>query len=214
MNTPSHLILTAAAAELVPPRRIVRSAALWGAIAPDLPLILLSAGGYVYFHHVLGRPVGATMRHMYTDLFFHDPAWIALHNLLHAPLLLLGGLLGLWWSKPDREAFWKSWPVWFLLSCLLHTLIDIPTHHDDGPLLFFPLDWQTRFSSPVSYWDSKHFGTRFMAIEGALDILLLGFLAVRWLLRWLSPASHQTTTDGPDLLAEETTLAAEDAPDG
>ncbi len=44
------------------------------------------------------------------------------------------------------------------ISCLLHSMIDVATHFDDGPVLFWPLDWSTRFASPVSYWDDDHYG--------------------------------------------------------
>ena len=44
--------------------------------------------------------------------------------------------------------------------------MDIPVHHDDGPLVLFPLDWKTRIMSPVSYWDRAHYG----AIVGPLDM--------------------------------------------
>ena len=85
---------------------------------------------------------------MFNDLFFKNKAWIAVHNVLHSPLLLGLLLVPLVFFLEDAVA---AWFFWFLLSCLLHTAIDIPTHHNDGPLLLFPLNWELRFESPVSY---------------------------------------------------------------
>ena len=59
---------------------------------------------------------------------------------------------------------------------MLHTLIDIPIHYDDGPLLLFPLNWDLRFMSPVSYWDPNRYGIPFTIFEHSLDIVLLVFL--------------------------------------
>ncbi len=73
------------------------------------------------------------------------------------------------------------WLLWFCAAALLHTLIDIPTHADDGPLLLFSFDWRLRIRSPVSYWDPNYHGRTFAAFEAALDLLLLGYLLVAWL---------------------------------
>ena len=191
MNTPSHLIITAALVESAPAGRVVRSAALVGSVAPDVPLYLLSGGAYVYVRHVRGWQSSDAFHYVFDELFFHDPWWIALHNTLHSPLVLLVALACLWHAKGGRQAFLASWWVWFLLSCLLHSLIDIVTHYDDGPLLLFPLDWTTRFSSPVSYWDPRHFGRQFTIFEVSLCLAISGCLLVAHARRWLRPARDQ-----------------------
>ena len=184
MNTPSHLIITAAIAESLPADRVVKSAALLGAIAPDIPLFFLSAGSFWYLSNSQGMPAGDAFRYMYGTMFYHDPWWIVLHNGLHAPLVLLACLSIVYWTQGSVTGLLQSGWGWFFLSCLLHTLIDIPTHYDDGPLIFFPFDWQTRFYSPVSYWDPQRFGRPFMIFEGALDVVLLGYLIVIYARRW------------------------------
>jgi hypothetical protein len=73
--------------------------------------------------------------------------------------------------------------LWFSLGSLLHTLIDIPTHAGDGPLLFFPFDWQTRFNSPLSYWDPNFYGLQFMVFEILLTVGLLAYLFLPKLLQ-------------------------------
>ena len=63
---------------------------------------------------------------------------------------------------------------------MLHSIVDVLTHHDDGPVLFFPIDWQYRFSSPVSYWDRDHFGGQFMVFEVLFDLVVFVFLVWNW----------------------------------
>jgi membrane-bound metal-dependent hydrolase YbcI (DUF457 family) len=186
MNTPSHFLMTAALAKALPRVPIVKTAFLLGSVAPDLPLWLLSLGGMVYYHWILDWSMAGTFRLMFDRLYFQDPFWIAAHNFLHAPILLLLGLAGCWYYRHNRGA---RWLLWFLLACLLHAIVDIFTHGDDGPVLFFPLNWSYRFHSPISYWDPRYHGREFARFELALDGVLLVYLLalpVRQFLRqWL-----------------------------
>ena len=59
----------------------------------------------------------------------------------------------------------------FALGCLLHTTMDIPVHHDDGPVVAFPLNWDFRVKSPVSYWDRAHYGGIVGPIDMAITVL-------------------------------------------
>lgn len=68
------------------------------------------------------------------------------------------------------------WLVWMVVGSLIHTTIDILTHVNDGPLLFWPFDLQARFRSPISYYDPNHFGEIFTIFEWILDGLLLIYI--------------------------------------
>ena len=121
-----------------------------------------------------------TGRHLFKNLFYNDPFWIICHNFLHSPtmlLMLIGGTLvaGRVWPAWARASRWLRW---FFISCLGHTLVDIVTHYDDGPLLFFPFNFTYRFQSPVSYWDPAHFGREFTVFEIVLDLALLAWLVI------------------------------------
>lgn len=175
MNTPSHFLVNAALVKRWRDRAIVKSAFLFGSIAPDLPLYLLSLGSFVLYHYVQGWSLAETFRYMFDELYFNHPLWIVSHNLLHSPVVLGVGLLLLRrWC--DRDPSGKSWGFWFLAGCIVHTLLDIPTHVDDGPLLFFPFNWSIRFQSPVSYWDDRYYGREFSTFEAILDVVLLLYL--------------------------------------
>ena len=175
MNTPSHFLVNAALAKGWRGLPIVKSAFLLGSIAPDLPLYLLSIGSLIYYHFLRGWSLAETFRYMFDDLYFNHPLWIACHNFLHSPILLA---LGLIWLRRwcDRVPSTKAWWFWFFAGCAVHTLLDIPTHVDDGPLLFFPLEWSFRFQSPVSYWDDRYYGREFSIFEAILDSVLLLYL--------------------------------------
>lgn len=173
--------MTAALKKALPKIPMSTSAILIGSVAPDIPLYLLSIGGIFYYEKLLGWTKHATFHHMFHDLFFHDPYWIICHNTLHAPLVLIAGLIFIRVLK-GKEKFQTNWFTWFFAACLLHSVVDIFTHHDDGPLLFFPFNWHYRFISPVSYWDSKHYGFQFSIFEIIFDIALLCYLVIPFMI--------------------------------
>lgn len=192
MQTYSHFILTKAFERLgrlnrLDPAGNLPPAAgrdlLIGSIAPDFPLIALTA---VFLGYDAGRwlrfgvraDVPAT-RTLFDTLFF-QARWVqAIHNVLHAPLILLSLMLWGYWGW-RRAAQWGSRLFWFAAACLVHTAIDIPLHHDDGPLLLFPFDWERRFVSPVSYWDPARYGRPFFIAEHLLIGLVTGWLVRDW----------------------------------
>ena len=184
MLTPSHLLMTAALDKSLPRVPIVKSAFLLGSIAPDLPLWILSMGSLIYYHFILGWSTRATMSFVFEELYFHNPFWIASHNLLHSPILLLLGLALVWRHRRNIGSR-QRWLFWFLLACLFHATVDIFTHVDDGPLLFFPLEWTIRFHSLVSYWDYRYYGREFRNFEQALNGVLLLYLFSFWICRYI-----------------------------
>jgi hypothetical protein len=185
MNTPSHLILSAALRKVLRPQPIPAGAFLLGSVAPDLPLFALTIGGLFYFPLVRGWSLERAANYMFYELFFFDPFWISAHNFLHSPLVLLILLLLL---HPFRRRINSParWFWWFALACMFHTLIDIPTHVDDGPLLLWPINWSLRFEAPISYWDADYFGREFAIFEAGLSLVLLGYLLGPPVLRRLS----------------------------
>ncbi len=163
---------------------------LFGSVAPDIPLILLTivfmasdllAGRSLDPGNEMGR---SNTGYLFETLFYQDPWVKTAHNLFHAPILVIFyTLLGYWaWRRGWMVGRWK-WGAplfWFGLGCTIHTLIDIPVHYDDGPLLLFPFNFEARFYSPLSYWDPKRGGIPFTIFEHLLDLLLLAYLLVNW----------------------------------
>lgn len=162
-----------------------------GSVMPDIPLILIALVS-ISLDLLSGNRMepgneAAAMEsytgYLFRYAFFNEP-WVKLaHNLFHAPFLILVYLLAgywLWKQGKQRAAGWGAALFWFGLACALHTAIDIPLHYDDGPLIFFPFDWQTRFYSPVSYWDEERYGRQFAIFEHLLLLGMLIFLLADW----------------------------------
>jgi hypothetical protein len=189
MNTPTHLVINWSLARSSG-QEYPLSAVLIGSVAPDIPLYLLSLGGAAYYGWWKGMPTGEVADKIWGELYFRDPWWMSLHNLLHSPLMLIAMLVMLWFALGRADFLsagsWGGWLSWFFLSCLAHSLVDIPVHHNDGPLLFWPLNWQWRFNSPVSYWHPAYYGIPCMIFELGLLVWLTSRLAWPKVSAWLS----------------------------
>ena len=194
MRAYAHLLLTAAAFRALQTRSSLDPdpAFVVGALLPDVPLALLS-GGFLTWARLTGRRDELTLcGDAYNALYFHNPAWIAGHNAFHAPLLLLGAAAaGAEAEKRGRR--WGRSLRWLAAGCGLHTLIDLATHIDDGPLPFFPLNWRRRFRGLISYWDAAHGAARFRKIEAGLS-LLAAFTIAAGLLRGSRRSPGQRST--------------------
>ncbi|MBC8163869.1 MAG: metal-dependent hydrolase [Roseiflexaceae bacterium] len=177
MNTPSHLIINAALRRVSQEQvAIPATPFLLGAVVPDLALLLLSVGTLLHARLVAqDADIRKIMNEAFSENYFHDPIWIASTQLLHSPTLLSITLVLLWRFR-QRPGNWRRGAFWFAVGCLSHSIIDILTHYDDGPVVFWPFEWSYRFHSPVSYWDSRHFGNEFAIFELALDVVLLVYL--------------------------------------
>lgn len=207
MQTYSHTIITAALNRVAKHKeeqsqglRIGRwdlpslrtGATLLGSFMPDVPLTLTGIL-FMVIDRIQGNAAGfeSNPQQSWTgwlfDYAFFHLWWVKLiHNLFHAPLLILLSMAVGYrmWQNGKTQG---GWIFWFAASCLLHTAIDIPLHNDDGPLVFFPLDWETRFHSPLSYWDPRHYGIPFAIFEHLLILFLLGYLLVGWWRRRRNP---------------------------
>ena len=166
--------MTAALNTAVPDERRHTIAFLIGSVLPDIPFTLLTLI-YSAIYPLYGTiPDGvSTMEYLHFELFFTDPIWIISHNFFHS-LIIGSGLLSLGYVKRDTR--WGFALLWLAIGVLLHTVIDIFTHHSDGPLFLFPLNWTYRFASPVSYWETAYSGNQFRIFEYLLDSVFVVYL--------------------------------------
>jgi hypothetical protein len=182
MQTPSHFLITAVLTHQLRQRDIPlhSKALLIGSVLPDIPFLLLTVGFEIYYRWVAPLPVaGGIMEYLHFDLFFNDPLWIISHNFFHAPLVN-GALLLLGWYAWRQQWRWGLPLFWLAVGTQLHAMIDILTHYSDGPLLLFPFDWQFRFASPISYWETEQFGLPFMIFEYSLNALIILYFLWLW----------------------------------
>lgn len=174
MQTYSHIILATVIdrlAQKYSATAIHSKAFLIGSFAPDVALGLLTTGFLV--DRRLKKEEAVWCGDEFNNAYFNDPLWIATHNLLHAPfiivlMIIIGYYKGIRYNKK-----WGWRLIWFSIGCGIHSMIDIGTHHNDGPLLLFPFNWQKRFSSPVSYWDRKHGAALFSPLEHLFDFMMI-----------------------------------------
>lgn len=68
--------------------------------------------------------------------------------------------------------------LWLALSMILHVTIDIFTHHSDGPLIWFPVNWSYRFASPISDREPAYGGQGFAIFEICPHLALVAYLVV------------------------------------
>lgn len=205
MNTVTHVLVNAAIDRRVRERRadgqdhgngtdgpvapapedhpIHTKAFLWGGAAPDLPLIVMTVVAAAWFMVGRGWGLGESLGHIFRDLYFSNPFWKVANNVLQAPAMLL-----LWLGVV--LVIRRRWPslgrilLWFLVGMVIHVALDIPVHHDDGPLLLFPFEWTVRFHSPISYWDPRHHGDVVGIVEYGLTAALVLYLLRYRLRRW------------------------------
>lgn len=158
MNTPAHIVLNA---YVLGRGRFVRLAwpIAFGALLPDLPMFLF----YVYQRGWLSMPE----RVIWSQTYFL-PHWQSLFDAFNSlPLIALGAVLA-WRTKRT------AWLACFA-SMAVHSSADLLLHHEDAHGHFWPLSaW--RFRSPVSYWDPRHYGRVFAALELAASVAACALL--------------------------------------
>lgn len=181
MQTYTHALMTAALGQALHTRAVpIHSRAfLFGSFLPDMPLLLLTIGFAVYYRLIESLPAGYRFFEWYDALYFNHPVWMASHNLLHAPLMIvIYGTVGYWAMR--RGQVWGSTVLWFALGCGLHSAVDIATHYNDGPAVLFPLNWHWRIYSPISYWDDDHYANIVAPLEHLLDVAFIVYLVRGW----------------------------------
>ncbi len=155
MNTPAHVFM-ATAIWSKPEKPVLNTALIVGSIFPDAAIFWM----FAWERWVNGLTPGQIFDERYFSAFWQG--WFAVTNSV--PLYLLLALLGYFLSKR-----WKcAWPLYgFAAAAVLHSLSDLPLHHDDGRPHFWPFsDWI--YQSPLSYWDPHHHGN----IVGPVEVLV------------------------------------------
>ena len=158
MNTPGHLILGAALAAK-PARLTILCCAIFGAILPDLSLVVL-----VFW---ASSVQGIAESIIFSELYY-SADWQRIFSVDNSIPI---------WSLIYIVALFGGWVhiKAFALAGLAHVTLDFALHNDDARSQFWPLtSW--KFESPISYWDGNHFGQPVSLI--LFVISLIAFIAV------------------------------------
>jgi hypothetical protein len=164
MNTQTHVIMSAALFGGAMPKRA--GIAALGGVLPDVPMLLI-----VLALKLSGVPAQRIFEEMYWQNWWQITNGIA-HNFWAWGGLLLLALfmrerLGASSAKID---FWSLVFV-FALSGFLHSAIDFLCHREDAHMSLWPVT-RWKFMSPVSYYDSAHYGRWFSLFEATLGVVL------------------------------------------
>ncbi|MEM7565507.1 MAG: hypothetical protein AAF353_21115, partial [Pseudomonadota bacterium] len=143
------------------PDHLKTTAIVTGAVIPDLVIIVFYA-----WHLFLGTP-----EQQIWSVEYYNPQWQASIDIFNSiPIFIIAILICAKLGKPVLIALFAS--------LLLHTLGDLPLHHDDAHRHFFPvLDW--RFESPLSYWDPAHHGNLVALAEFTVVMAASVFLWIK-----------------------------------
>lgn len=153
MNTPSHAILnlTILGKATFPQANLI---IILGGLVPDLPIFAF----YLWAKAVQQLPE----QQIWAEAYYH-PFWQNCIAWFHSiPVAVVGWAIAYYFRNPTLQLF--------CLSLLLHSLLDLPVHHDDAHRHFLPFS-QYRFISPISYWDTRHYGSIVACIEAGLVLL-------------------------------------------
>lgn len=216
MQTYSHAILTAVLnrplkkwhkrnPDRIPP--VHTGALMLGSILPDILLIAISGVAIAvdFASGIFRDPrfrdlepgtvappelleLSMTMR-LFDVWFFENPWVISAQNIFHSPVILTV-MIALGYRMWRRGQKRGAALFWLACAAMLHSLIDIPLHTNDGPLLLYPFNWTWRYFSPISYWDPNYYGREWSIFEHGLDVALLGWLGWRW---WKSRSNRENS---------------------
>jgi len=171
MITTTHVVVNALAVKIPTLKKVISKpkAFIFGGLAPDMFLYIASIVMFSYYSLTTNLATDEIFDYIYNDLFFNNIYWLIGQNILHAPFVLIG----LYFAAKKFKKY-KHVLQSFALGAGLHTVIDVFTHHNDGPLVLFPFNLSYRFSSPISYWDPAHYGNILAPID--LTITVVGGL--------------------------------------
>jgi hypothetical protein len=162
MNTPSHAIVNYAILSHLAPQQTWPI--VFGAILPDLPMLVLV---------IWAKANGIPGQQVWSEIYW-QPFWQDFTHYFHSiPIALALAIAAHYLNQP--------WLKYLGFSLILHSLGDLPLHHDDAHRHFLPLS-QWRFISPVSYWDRNH-----NAIWGALGENLAVLASTLWIFPAIGP---------------------------
>jgi LexA-binding, inner membrane-associated putative hydrolase len=139
-----------------------------GAVLPDVPMVVLYATDRIVY--------GMSEQEIWDQRYWTD-AWQIPVAITHSiPLVLI--------AFAAAHIYRSETVKVFALSVLLHIACDMPVHHDDAHMHFWPLsNW--KFISPVSYWDERYYGSVVSKAELAIALAMILLLWRRFESRWV-----------------------------
>jgi len=175
MKSPSHALIGLACGKMIGLDRKMTRYVIAGATAPDVPLALVWSWVAAGVTLRSGSINQTEIQQAFDPIYFGFGWTSALHNVLHSPLSLLGLLLLAQAARafsPDLAS--RLWV--FLMGAATHSLVDIATHIQDGPLVLWPINYSLRLEGFVSHWDPMHGGLWMTGLESGAGIFVAAYI--------------------------------------
>lgn len=106
------------------------------------------------------------------DALYFDGLWLPIaHNFLHAPLSILYiSLIAIicCFRRPRHHPLIGA----FALGALSHSLLDIVSHIEDGPLILWPMSESLRLPGLFSHWALGKGGGIITALEISFSLYI------------------------------------------
>lgn len=167
MKTPSHALVNVGVLSLWASPSLAIPL-FFGAVLPDIPIFIL----YLWAKFWKKLDEKTIWSEVYYQKFWQN--WVALFHSFPISILLLG--IGLATQRPVLIAIASS--------LILHNLGDFPIHHDDAHRHFYPVS-DYRFISPLSYWDTNHYGKQVAMVEDCLTLGCCLYVVVHPFAIWI-----------------------------
>jgi len=195
MKSPSHALIGLAFAKMTGLDKKMTKFMIAGATAPDIPLALIWSWVAAGVTLRSGSVSQAEIQQAFDPIYFGSGWTSGLHSVLHSPLSLLGLLFLAHVARsmsPDLAS--RTWV--FLMGAATHSLVDIATHIQDGPLVLWPINKSLRLEGFVSHWDPVHGGIWMTGLESGASIFVAGYIILErrlWIARiWHTWRAHAT----------------------
>ena len=143
-------------------------AAITGALLPDVSIFVMWG---------IAKSQGVAESIIWSD-WYYSSFWQSMGAITNSFPLYLMLAVGAWWAGARFSpggGRWVKFILVFASAAILHVVADFPLHHDDGHPHFWPFT-QWIFSSPVSYWDPRHYGRIWSWIELLIALLLIAII--------------------------------------
>lgn len=151
MKTPTHAVVGYVTAKAFGLDRAQTFACILGACLPDLPLSL--AYGYFVLNSFLqvGHYDAALIQGLMDNIYFGNSWLLIAHNLFHSPISIayLALMAVICFSRDKAKCLLV---LAYLLGSFSHSILDIISHINDGPLVLWPLSDNMRVVGLFSHW--------------------------------------------------------------
>jgi hypothetical protein len=160
MNTPTHIIINTFLLKNKFPEKYFLPITL-GAITPDF---------FMFVFYFIEKIIWGIPEQQIWNIDYFLPAWQNFFDIFNSIPLVLILLALIHFFKPH----WV-WGKAFLVSMLLHFLLDLPVHTDDAHRHFYPFS-NYQFHSSISYWNPHEHGAIVSIIEIITSVTIAFYL--------------------------------------